>query len=605
MRRRRTIGLAAFAAAAALALAACGGSSGSSGSSSSSSGSGAAGFNAGVTGVVNPSSHKGGTLNFASSAGIPDSTDPGNTYYAQMWNLTRLYAMPLMTYKSCPGKCGLQVVPDLATAPGVVSDNGLTWTYHIQPNVHFEDGTLVTSADVKYAVERTFDRSKFPLGPGYYPSLLAPQNATCAKAMAAGKTTDCYPGPFVDRSKNLMGLNAVQTPNSTTVVFHLAKPFADFNYVTAIPQSAPVPPNKDTGANYQLHPISTGPYMFQSYQINKQLTMVPNPHWNPATDPNAKQLPSKIVLTFNLNPNDVDNRLLAGDIQVNLPGTGVQAAARARILTSSSLKAQSDNPVSGFEWFMTLNNKVPPMNNIHCRIAVEYAANKVNNQTAYGGPYAGGDIASTAAPPNVVGQKHFDLYEATTKPQGDLTKAKQQLQMCGHPNGFSTGITYRSDRPKEVSVATAMQASLARVGIKLTLHGYPTASYTSNFAGVPNYVHSHDIGITVYGWAPDWPDGYGEFYYIADGAAISPVGNTNLGELNDPVVNSLLGKFATENSATVRNSYTSQIDMQIMKDAAFLPIVYAKALLYRPSNLTNVYVQPFYGMYNYAVLGLK
>jgi peptide/nickel transport system substrate-binding protein len=471
--------------------------------------------------------------------------------------------------------------------------------------VHFEDGTLVTSQDVKYAVERTYDRSKFPLGPGYYPSLLAPQNATCAKAMAAGKTTGCYPGPYVDRSKNLMGLNAVQTPNSTTVVFHLAKPFADFNYVTAIPQSAPVPPNKDTGANYQLHPISTGPYMFQSYQINKQLTMVPNPHWNPATDPNAKQLPSKIVLTFNVNPNDVDNRLLAGDIQVDLPGTGVQAAARTKILTSNSLKAQSDNPVSGFEWFMTLNNKVPPMNNIHCRMAVEYAANKTNNQTAYGGPYAGGTIGSTAAPPNVVGQKHFDLYEATTKSQGDLTKAKQQLQACGHPNGFSTGITYRSDRPKEVSVAQAMQAALARVGIKLTLHGFPTASYTSNFAGVPNYVHSHDLGITVYGWAPDWPDGYGEFYYIADGAAISPVGNTNLGELNDPLVNSLLGKFATENSATVRNSYTSQIDMQIMKDAAFLPIVYAKALLYRPSNLTNVYVQPFYGMYNYAVLGLK
>jgi len=29
------------------------------------------------------------------------------------------------------------------------------------------------------------------------------------------------------------------------------------------------------------------------------------------------------------------------------------------------------------------------------------------------------------APPNVIGQKHFDLYEATTKPQGDVAKAKQ------------------------------------------------------------------------------------------------------------------------------------------------------------------------------------
>ena len=176
--------------------------------------------------MVNPSSHKGGTLTFGDSS-TPDSTDPGNTYYAFMWNLTRLYTMPLMTYKSCPGKCGLQVVPDLATGPGVVSDNGLTWTYHIQPDVKFEDGTTVTSADVKYAVERTFDRSVLPLGPSYFPLLLAPQKPA-------------YPGPYKDRSKNLMGLNAVQTPNATTIVFHLAKPFADFNYVVAIPQTAPV-----------------------------------------------------------------------------------------------------------------------------------------------------------------------------------------------------------------------------------------------------------------------------------------------------------------------------------------------------------------------------
>ena len=46
-----------------------------------------------------------------------------------------------------------------------------------------------------------------------------------------------------------------------------------------------------------------------------------------------------------------------------------------------------------------------PLNNVHCRMAIEYAANKTNYADAYGGPYAGGDIATTAAPPNVVGHK--------------------------------------------------------------------------------------------------------------------------------------------------------------------------------------------------------
>ena len=584
--RPRTIGLAAWGTVAALALAACGGGRGDGSGSSS-----PAGYNAAITKVVNPSSHKGGTLMFGDS-GTPDSTDPGNTYYPYMWNLTRLYAMPLMTYKSCPGRCGLQLVPDLATGPGIVGDNGLSWTYHLKPGVKFEDGTTVTSADVKYAVERTFDRSVLPDGPSYFQALL-------------GGNAAKYPGPYQDRTKNLMGLTAVQTPNATTIVFHLAHPFADFNYVVAIPQTAPVPPKKDVGRNYQLHPMSTGPYMFQSYQLNKRLTMVPNPFWKASTDPIAKQLASKIVINWNMKPADIDDQLLAGDLDADVAGTGVQAAAQAKILSSPTLKASADDPISGFVWFAYLNTVVKPMNDLHCRMAVEYAAGKTTLQAAYGGPVAGGAIAGSVAPPNVLGQKHFDYYEATTKPGGDKAKAKAQLRLCGHPAGFSTGIAYRRDRPKEARAAQSLRAALGRVGIKLSLHGYPSGTYFSDSAGVPKYVHAHRLGILMGGWVPDWPDGYGFFDFITAGNTISPAGNTNIAELNDPKVNRLLAAVVNTYDATTRNSYTARIDMQVMKDAAILPGVYAKSLLYRSPNLTNVYVQPFYGMYNYAVLGLK
>jgi peptide/nickel transport system substrate-binding protein len=285
-----------------------------------------------------------------------------------------------------------------------------------------------------------------------------------------------------------------------------------------------------------------------------------------------------------MNANDIDNRLLAGDLDVDAAGTGVQAAARAKILSSPTLKASSDDPISGFLWFAYLNTNVPPLNNINCRIAVEYAANKVDQQTAYGGPYAGGAIASTVAPPNVIGQKHFDLYEATSKPTGDLVKARAALKACGQPNGFSTGIAYRSDRPKEVQAAQSLQA---------------------DFAGVPKYTEQRDLGIAMGGWAPDWPDGYGFFNFITAGYTISPSGNYNVAQLNDPVVNGLLEKMAATNNATTRSSYTARIDMQVMKDAAILPEVYAKSLLYRNSQLTNVFVQPYYAMYNYSTLGLE
>ena len=124
-------------------------------------------------------------------------------------------------------------------------------------------------------------------------------------------------------------------------------------------------------------------------------------------------------------------------------------------------------------WFIYLNTKVAPMNNLNCREAVEYAANKTQLQTAYGGPVAGGDIASTVMIPDQIGYQKFDLYEATTKPAGDVTKAKAALQACGQPNGFTTGMAYRSDRPKEVQAAQALQSALSQVGIKLQLHGLP------------------------------------------------------------------------------------------------------------------------------------
>jgi peptide/nickel transport system substrate-binding protein len=585
MKRRRTAGLAAVSAVAALALAACGSSGSSSGPKTA-----PVTYNEATTQVVNPSNQKGGTLTFGLS-NTPDSTDPGNTYYAFMWNTVRLYGMSLTTYKSCPGKCGTQVVPMLATSLGQVSDNGLIWTYHIQPNVKFEDGTTVTSQDVKYAVERTYARSVLPNGPSYFQVLLKDPT---------------YPGPYTDRSKNEFGLTSVTTPNPTTIEFHLQHPFADFDYVVAIPQTVPVPPNKDTGANYQLHPISTGPFMFQSYTLNKQFTLVRNPYWNAATDPQVKQLPDKIVFNLNLNANDIDNRLLAGDLDVDQAGTGVQTAARAKILSSPTLKQNADDALSGFLWFAYLNTKVAPLNNVACRRAIEYAANKQTLQTAYGGPLVGGDIATTVMPPTIIGYQSFDLYKSLTEPNGDVTDAKAQLKLCGHPNGFSTNIAYRSDRPKEVLAAQALQQALSQVGIKANLQGYLSGKYYTNFAGSTAFVHSHDLGIDFGGWGADWPDGYGFLDEISNGNAIvTSGGNTNIEELNDPVVNADFAKAANLLNASQRNAIWTQIDHQIMSDAAILPIVYSKALLYRSPNLTNVYVHDYYGMYNYAVLGVK
>ncbi|MBO0805565.1 MAG: ABC transporter substrate-binding protein [Nocardiopsaceae bacterium] len=581
----RSAPVAASALAIGLVLAACGnvGSGGSSGSGGSNET-----FNAGATSVVNPSSHKGGTLTFALK-NTPDSFDPGNTYYAWVIDMSRLWATPLTTYKSCPGACSNTLVPGIATGLGTSSDNGLTWTYHIKKGLKFSDGEPITAADVKYAVERTYDRSVLPLGPTYFPTLLQDPK---------------YPGPYKDKHGTL---SSVTTPNPHEIQFHLAKPFADFNYVVALPQTAPVPPGKDTGANYQKDPVSSGPYEFQSYQLNSKATLVPNPHWTPNEDPQARQLASKVVIELNVNANDVDNRLMAGDVDIDAYGAGVQAAARSRILSSPSLKKYADDGFSNRLWFIYLNTVVKPMNNVHCRRAVEYAASKKDLQTAQGGPIAGGPVASTVLLPNEAGyDKNLDPYQARTDPGGNLAKARQELAACGQPKGFTVGAAYRTDNPEEAAAATALKASLARVGITLDLHGYPTGTYYADFAGVPSYVHSHHLGIDFGGWTPDWPDGYGMLDDILNGNAIASAGNDNVSEVNNPQINSLLQDSASMSATPAQRAADyAKVDQIAMRQAYILPEVYAHELDYRNPATTNVYNSEAYGMYNYAVMGVS
>ena len=49
-----------------------------------------------------------------------------------MYNFSRLYARPLMTFKPAAGEKGNELVPDLAASAGMPSDGGKTWTYKLR-----------------------------------------------------------------------------------------------------------------------------------------------------------------------------------------------------------------------------------------------------------------------------------------------------------------------------------------------------------------------------------------------------------------------------------------------------------------------------------------
>jgi peptide/nickel transport system substrate-binding protein len=222
-------------------------------------------------------------------------------------------------------------------------------------------------------------------------------------------------------------------------------------------------------------------------------------------------------------------------------------------------------------WFTYINTKVKPLDNVHCRRAVEYAADKTAYQAAYGGPVAGGTIASTVLPRNLAGYQAFDLYEATTRPHGDLAQAKRELAACGQPNGFTTNLAYFADSPASKAAAAAEQQALSHAQITVTLQGYPLDKYFTDFAGVPAYAHQHGLGLAEGGWEPDWPDGFGFLYYLTAGSAISPAGNRNIEEIDDPVVNALFARALATTNVAVRTRIWSLLDRQVMSDAVICP----------------------------------
>ncbi|MER6422594.1 ABC transporter substrate-binding protein [Streptomyces sp. NPDC001137] len=583
MKTRRVTAAVASVLALSLGAAACGG-----GGNSSSGGSGKK--DAALDSIVNASSKKGGTVAFEHSD-VPDSLDPGNTYYGWVQNFSRLYARTLTTFKPAAGKAGLTVVPDLAESLGKASADAKTWTYHLRAGLKFQDGTPITSKDVKYAVERSnFAPDALSNGPTYFKSYLV--------------GGDKYQGPYKDKSAG--GLKSIETPDDRTIVFKLNQPFADFDYLATFSQTAPVPQAKDDGAKYVQHIVSSGPYKFQSYEEGRGATLVRNTSWDAKTDPIRKAQPDKITIKFKVNPVTVDNDLLADKITADAAGTGVQPQTQPRVLSGKYAK-QTDNSYAGATQYIALNVHVAPFDNIDCRKAVQYGIDKQSVLDAVGGSPKG-DVATTLLPPSVNGYTKFDKYPvvgdtAKARTADRIAKAKAALKACGKPNGFSTTLTARSDRPAEVAAATAIQNSLKAVGINVDIKQFPSGKYFSNFAGVPSYVHDHKLGMLSMAWGADWPTGYGFLDQIVNGAAIKPSGGNNLMELNDPKINDALKSAIANTDSAARTKAWGDIDKMVMDNGSVVPLLYRKNLLLRPTSATNVTVtQAYLGMYDYLLL---
>ncbi|RSS84211.1 ABC transporter substrate-binding protein [Streptomyces sp. WAC06614] len=585
--KRRLAGATAVVLAAMLTATACGGND--DGKKDGEAKSSATGFNAGIDKVSNPSDKKGGELKFVGTQDA-DSWDPQRGYYGFMWDFARYYTRQLVSFKPAPGSGSVELVPDLAAGKAEISDGGKVYKYTLKDNVTWEDGSPITAQDIKYGIERTWAQDVIAGGPVYLQQTLDPDKT--------------YPGPYKDTAPDKLGLQAIETPDAKTIIFKLPKPNGDFEQMLAMPAASPVKADKDTAAKYGLKPFSSGPYKIDSYEPKQSMKLSRNPSWKPESDPIRKALPDTISVTFMSNADDMDKRLMNGEFDLDINATGIGQAARATALRDH--KANLDNGQTGFIRYAVFPQTVAPFDNVDCRKAVIYAADKKSLQTARGGPQAGGDIAPNMLPLGIKGSDaKYDPYGALQNDgKPNLDKAKEHLAKCGQPNGFKTTIAVRNNKPVEVATAVSLQNALKQVGIDAQIDQFDGAQ-TSGIIGSPKVVKDKGYGIIIMGWGADFPTGQGFSQPLVDGRFIQQSGNNNFSELNDPAINKLFDDAIAETDPNKAGEIYKQMNQKVSEAAVYLPFVYDKTITWRSTRLTNAYTTDAYnGRYDYASLGV-
>jgi peptide/nickel transport system substrate-binding protein len=499
--------------------------------------------------------------------------------------MQRLITRTLVGYTSVNGS-QFKIGGDLATGLGEHNADFTQWTYTLRDGLKYENGQPIKPIDIKYGIERLFATDVINGGPSSYfiDSIDHPEK---------------YAGPYKDGD-----LDSIETTD-TTITFNLSGPNADFDYLMALPASAPVPYKVEGGAKYKAgtytkHPVASGPYEIQSYQQKKSITLVRNPQWSQDTDEIRHPLVDKVELTVDSDVGDIDKKLEAGTADARAD-TGVQTAFRSKILTNDELKANADDPVLAATRYIPVIPSVIP--DVHCRRAVFYAIDKAAAVRVFGGSTAGVP-ATSMTPPGIEGyDPSYDPYPSGADFTGDVDKAKEELKACGKPNGFSTKFAYATPSETGPNLFKAEQTALGRVGIKITAAPGDASTYYQSYIGSPKNLENQGIGLAIAGWGADFPTGYGFYNSIANGKNILPNGNSNYSSLDDPTVNSVLDE-APKGETTEAD--WKKLDQAFMESATNVPIIWEKTLYYRNPRMTNVTCNNAlaFGIYDFVNVGV-
>jgi peptide/nickel transport system substrate-binding protein len=309
-----------------------------------------------------------------------------------------------------------RIVPDLATGYSE-TNGGKTWTVYLRHGATFSDGTPFDAEAVATNVKRD----------------LLPQYACI-----------CLPN---------FPVSSITTPDSTTVVFNLTKPFAPFiaGFLDESPNWTvdPTALAKMGDNAYKLTPIGAGPFEVVTDRVNSELVLKANPHYWHAGEPHFTNLTFQTVGT----DESAYSAMVDGEGQAYF-------SLGTLSLVPTVKKRFTLTPVSTNEpAIVQLNTTIPPFNNILAREAMYYATDtKALTKGVFGTTKYVDE--SLEGPGGHFYEKRVPGYKTY-----DLAKAKALVRQLG---GLSTTYLIGNTAAAEI-VPEALQAQWAKAGIKVKL----------------------------------------------------------------------------------------------------------------------------------------
>jgi len=480
--------------------------------------------------------------------------DPAIGYDWQNWSMIKSVFSGLMDYE--PGTTNLR--PGLAESYEI-SEDGLTYTFHLRKGVKFHNGREMVAGDVVWSINRVVNPATQSPGQGFFAML------------------DGYDAAASGEADHVAGVSA---PDDGTVVFHLTRPDATFLHIMAINFSFVVPKEvvEAEGDDFGKKPVGTGAYRLAEWTLGQRLVFERNPDYY------IPGIPYLDSFTVEVGQDPVVALLRVQSDEVDLPGDGVPPAKFVEVMSDP---AQAALVVEGGQLqtgYVTMNVTQPPFDRVEVRRAVNMAINKDRIVQVINGRAI---PANQPLPPTMPGYtKDYKGYPYD--PEG----ARALLAEAGYPDGFDTEIYVMNTDPNP-RIAQAIQQDLKEIGINASIKSLAQANVIeAGGNGSAPMIWSGGMA-----WIADFPDA-SNFYGPILGCEGAIEGGWNWAKY----CNEELDAKAAQANAIVdparedeRLALWSEIYMQVMEDAPWAPVFNEQRFTLKSSRLggdDSLFVDP-------------